>query len=154
MNIADWCESARNWVCSDGARVGGQSAGHLISVEKTLSRVVELCPERRSFPWPFLFVPMQKIAHWHWHLRHSIDRSGAGFDGLEAARAFVFLRKLRADGVRAMPSARALLVASLLTEPPYGCLGPAGHDRYRKREESKKTSGSDGKIKALALGSA
>ena len=25
---------------------------------------------------------------------------------------------------RAMPSARALLVASLLTEPPYGCLGP------------------------------
>jgi len=25
-----------------------------------------------------------------------------------------------------MPSARALLVASLLTEPPYGCLGPPG----------------------------
>jgi hypothetical protein len=32
-----------------------------------------------------------------------------------------------------MPSARALLVASLLTEPPYGCLGPSGNDRYRKR---------------------
>src|SRR5215831_10151218 len=31
-----------------------------------------------------------------------------------------------------MPSARALLVASLLTEPPYGCLGPSGNDRYRK----------------------
>jgi hypothetical protein len=35
-------------------------------------------------------------------------------------------------GIRAMPSARALLVASLLTEPPYGCLGPSGNDRYRK----------------------
>ena len=34
--------------------------------------------------------------------------------------------------VRAMPSARALLVASLLTEPPCGCLGPSGNDRYRK----------------------
>jgi hypothetical protein len=34
--------------------------------------------------------------------------------------------------VRAMPSARALLVASLLTEPPCGCLGPSGDDRYRK----------------------
>ena len=38
-----------------------------------------------------------------------------------------------ADGMLAMPSARALLVASLLTEPPYGCLGPRGNDRYRKR---------------------
>ena len=38
-----------------------------------------------------------------------------------------------ADGIRAMPSARALLVASLLTEPPSGCLGPPGNDRYRKR---------------------
>ncbi len=41
-----------------------------------------------------------------------------------------------ADGVRAMPSARALLVASLLTEPPYGCLGPSGNDRYRKHSEA------------------
>lgn len=41
-----------------------------------------------------------------------------------------------ADGVRAMPSARALLVASLLTEPPFGCLGPSGNDRYRKRPEA------------------
>ncbi|MGY4299843.1 hypothetical protein ACVWXN_007938 [Bradyrhizobium sp. i1.4.4] len=41
-----------------------------------------------------------------------------------------------ADGVWAMPSARALLVASLLTEPPYGCLGPSGNDRYRKRAET------------------
>jgi hypothetical protein len=40
---------------------------------------------------------------------------------------------LTCDGIRAMPSARALLVASLLTEPPYGCLGPSGNDRYRKR---------------------
>ena len=40
---------------------------------------------------------------------------------------------LTAEGIRAMPSARALLVASLLTEPPYGCLGPPGNDRYRKR---------------------
>jgi hypothetical protein len=45
-------------------------------------------------------------------------------------------RVARADGVRAMPSARALLVASLLTEPPYGCLGPSGNDRYRKRSEA------------------
>ena len=37
----------------------------------------------------------------------------------------------QADGVWAMPSARALLVASLLTEPPYGCLGPSGNERYR-----------------------
>jgi hypothetical protein len=36
-------------------------------------------------------------------------------------------------GIRAMPSARALLVASLLTEPPCGRLGPTGDDRYRKR---------------------
>ena len=43
------------------------------------------------------------------------------------------VRYLRAVGIRAMPSARALLVASLLTEPPYGCLGPSGNDRYRKR---------------------
>ncbi|WP_439401211.1 hypothetical protein ACNJYA_30555 [Bradyrhizobium sp. DASA03068] len=42
----------------------------------------------------------------------------------------------QADGVWAMPSARALLVASLLTEPPYGCLGPSGNDRYRKRSEA------------------
>lgn len=42
----------------------------------------------------------------------------------------------RADGIRAMPSARALLVASLLTEPPFGCLGPSGNDRYRKRSET------------------
>ncbi len=42
----------------------------------------------------------------------------------------------RADGVRAMPSARALLVASLLTEPPFGCLGSSGNDRYRKRSEA------------------
>ncbi len=42
----------------------------------------------------------------------------------------------RPDGVWAMPSARALLVASLLTEPPFGCLGPSGNDRYRKRSEA------------------
>jgi hypothetical protein len=46
----------------------------------------------------------------------------------------------RADGVWAMPSARALLVASLLTEPPFGCLGPSGHDRYRKRSEAVRAS--------------
>lgn len=40
------------------------------------------------------------------------------------------------DGIWAMPSARALLVASLLTEPPYGRLGPSGNDRYRKRSET------------------
>jgi hypothetical protein len=39
-----------------------------------------------------------------------------------------------------MPSARALLVASLLTEPPYGCLGPSGNDRYRKRSQTVVTS--------------
>ncbi|MBK3665035.1 hypothetical protein JJE66_27865 [Bradyrhizobium diazoefficiens] len=42
----------------------------------------------------------------------------------------------QANGVWAMPSARALLVASLLTEPPFGCLGPSGNDRYRKRSEA------------------
>ena len=40
-----------------------------------------------------------------------------------------------------MPSARALLVASLLTEPPYGCLGPSGNDRYRKRSLHSQTVG-------------
>jgi hypothetical protein len=45
------------------------------------------------------------------------------------------------DGIRAMPSARALLVASLLTEPPYGCLGPSGNDRYRKRSLRSQTVG-------------
>ena len=40
-----------------------------------------------------------------------------------------------------MPSARALLVASLLTEPPYGCLGPPGNDRYRKRSLRSQTVG-------------
>ena len=40
-----------------------------------------------------------------------------------------------------MPSARALLVASLLTEPPYGCLGPTGNDRYRKRSLRSQTVG-------------
>jgi len=44
-----------------------------------------------------------------------------------------FLGGRVADGMRAMPSARALLVASRLTEPPYGCLGPPGNDRYRIR---------------------
>ena len=48
---------------------------------------------------------------------------------------------VRADGVRAMPSARALLVASLLTEPPYGCLGPSGNDRYRKHSLRSQTVG-------------
>jgi hypothetical protein len=47
---------------------------------------------------------------------------------------------VRADGVWAMPSARALLVASLLTEPPYGCLGPSGNDRYRKGSEAVEAS--------------
>jgi hypothetical protein len=42
----------------------------------------------------------------------------------------------QSGGVWAMPSARALLVASLLTEPPFGCLGPSGNDRYRKRSEA------------------
>ena len=46
-----------------------------------------------------------------------------------------------ASSIRAMPSARALLVASLLTEPPYGCLGPSGNDRYRKRSLRSQTVG-------------
>ncbi len=45
-------------------------------------------------------------------------------------------RPASAYGIWAMPSARALLVASLLTEPPYGCLGPSGNDRYRKRSQT------------------
>src|SRR6185437_7551823 len=39
-----------------------------------------------------------------------------------------------------MPSARALLVASLLTEPLYECLGPTGNDRYRKRSLRSQTA--------------
>jgi hypothetical protein len=50
-------------------------------------------------------------------------------------------RYQRAEGIRAMPSARALLVASLLTEPPCGCLGPSGNDRYRKRSLCSQTVG-------------
>ena len=46
-----------------------------------------------------------------------------------------------ASSIGAMPSARALLVASLLTEPPYGCLGPPGNDRYRKRSLRSQTGG-------------
>ena len=46
-----------------------------------------------------------------------------------------------ASSIRAMPSARALLVASLLTEPPSGCLGPPGNDRYRKRSLRSQTGG-------------
>lgn len=45
------------------------------------------------------------------------------------------------DHMRAMPSARALLVASLLTEPPCGCLGPPGNDRYRTRSLRSQTVG-------------
>src|ERR1043165_1586666 len=52
-------------------------------------------------------------------------------DLAHAARVRGGVRYERADGIRAMPSARALLVASLLTEPPYGCLGPPGNDRKR-----------------------
>ena len=48
---------------------------------------------------------------------------------------------MRVNDIRAMPSARALLVASLLTEPPYGCLGPSGNDRYRKRSLRSQTVG-------------
>jgi len=40
-----------------------------------------------------------------------------------------------------MPPARALLVASLLTEPPNGRLGPSGDDRYRKRSPCSQTNG-------------
>jgi hypothetical protein len=47
---------------------------------------------------------------------------------------------VRNHGHRAMPSVRALLVASLLTEPPYGCLGPSGNDRYRKRSLRSQTA--------------
>jgi hypothetical protein len=46
-----------------------------------------------------------------------------------------------ASSIRAMPTARALLVASLLTEPPSGCLGPPGNDRYRKRSLHSQTGG-------------
>ena len=55
--------------------------------------------------------------------------------GLQALMCFT-MPVICADGLRAMPSARALLVASLLTEPPFGCLGPSGNDRYRKRSEA------------------
>lgn len=58
----------------------------------------------------------------------------------------------QADGVRAMPSARALLVASLLTEPPFGCLGPSGNDRYRKRSEAVRASRVRCQVAAALLG--
>src|SRR3954469_2006068 len=54
-----------------------------------------------------------------------------------------------ASSIRAMPSARALLVASLLTEPPYGCLGPSGNDRYRKRSETVELRKSTAKARRL-----
>ena len=59
----------------------------------------------------------------------------------------------RADGVGAMPSARALLVASLLTEPPFGCLGPSGNDRYRKRPEALGASRAGCQVAAALSGS-
>ncbi|WP_092260532.1 hypothetical protein [Bradyrhizobium sp. Rc3b] len=59
---------------------------------------------------------------------------------------------LQADGVWAMPSARALLVASLLTEPPFGCLGPSGNDRYRKRSETVVASRVGSQVAAALLG--
>ena len=68
-----------------------------------------------------------------WRSRHSCVRSLFPRSSCVANR--------RADGIRAMPSARALLVASLLTEPPYGCLGPSGNDRYRKRSLRSQTVG-------------
>ena len=59
------------------------------------------------------------------------------------SQAFVCFTKQvpRVDGVWAMPSARALLVASLLTESSYGCLGPSGNDRYRKHSLRPQTVG-------------
>ncbi|WP_407120197.1 lytic transglycosylase domain-containing protein [Bradyrhizobium sp. STM 3561] len=63
----------------------------------------------------------------YWHVRPSI-----GFGRIAMTKC----AGSQADGVWAMPSARALLVASLLTEPPFGCLGPSGNDRYRKRSEA------------------
>ena len=59
----------------------------------------------------------------------------------------------QADGVWAMPSARALLVASLLTEPPFGCLGPSGNDRYRKRSEAVGASRAGWQVAAALSGS-
>lgn len=58
----------------------------------------------------------------------------------------------QADGVWAMPSARALLVASLLTEPPFGCLGPSGNDRYRKRSEAVGASRFGGQVAVARSG--
>jgi hypothetical protein len=58
----------------------------------------------------------------------------------------------QADGVWAMPSARALLVASLLTEPPFGCLGPSGNDRYRKRSEAVGASRVGGQVAVGSFG--
>jgi hypothetical protein len=60
----------------------------------------------------------------------------------------------QADGVWAMPSARALLVASLLTEPPFGCLGPSGDDRYRKRSEAVGASQFNCQVAVVLSGSA
>ncbi|MGY4572088.1 hypothetical protein ACVWY5_005158 [Bradyrhizobium sp. USDA 3256] len=59
----------------------------------------------------------------------------------------------QADGVWAMPSARALLVASLLTEPPCGCLGPSGNDRYRNRSQALVASRANCQVAAALLGS-
>ena len=58
-----------------------------------------------------------------------------------------------ADRIWAMPSARALLVASLLTEPPFGCLGPSGNDRYRKRAEAVGASRAGWQVAAALSGS-
>jgi hypothetical protein len=68
--------------------------------------------------------------------------------GSQAMACFI-MQVACAEGVRAMPSARALLVASLLTEPPFGCLGPSGNDRYRKRSETVELRKSTAKLRRL-----
>jgi len=121
--------------------MAGQSARHLISIDETLSRAVDL--------------PGAKVASVAFSLRSDTENRSIAIcicailwtaQRLELmawkrADLSIFLRNLRADGIWAMPSARALLVASLLTEPPYGCLGPSGNDRYRKRAQRKKAAG-------------
>ena len=73
-----------------------------------------------------------------WRVRPSIGFGSIAMTKCPGSQAMACFTEqvARADGVWAMPSARALLVASLLTEPLYGCLGPSGNDRYRKRRQT------------------
>jgi len=94
LDIADWCESARNWVRSHGVRAAGQSASHLISIEKAFWHVVEFAWREGSFLGFFPSFRRQKSLHRHRNLFEPMGSREAGIDGLDACRALNFSSKL------------------------------------------------------------